>query len=199
MNEEKKTIYTLILGVCMITCLILIGKMMLYSPAPLHSPHVKLQEYTPEKKKGENVVLTGEQISEMITNQLPEGFPLEALNITIHDDSTIEAQGQLNKSELMKYLSDHGQELTAPLQSAMLLVPDKFTMDAVFNVGTDKESSLLLLTPIKVTAGGVELPDSLLIPTVFESLNKAINNALCESGIYFTKINLSNGKVELVP
>lgn len=199
MNEEKKTIYTVILGICMFICIILIGRMMLYTPAPLHSPYNKQKIETPKNKiDKESIILTEDKISEMINEQLPKDMPLKLNELDIKED-TIQFDAELEKKKLMKYLSDNGQELTAPIRSALLLVPDKFKMEAVFNVEIDKESGLLLLTPQKVKAGGVELPDSILIPTFFESINKAVNNALCESGLYFTDIKITEGAIELIP
>ena len=39
MQQERKWIYTLILAICVIVCIILIGKMVLYTDIPQHDPH----------------------------------------------------------------------------------------------------------------------------------------------------------------
>lgn len=205
MDEEKKTVYTLILGACMIISLILIARMMLYHPVPIHTPpgtqsqqqplEIK-QLPAPEQKPA--ITLTEKDIEGMIENQLPDNFPLSDIKVKIKEDS-IDAIGGLKKENLLQYLKANGYELTAPLQAALMLVPDEFSLSCRFQVGTDHETGLLLFTPEKVSAGSVEIPSAVLIPSVFASINQAVNDALCNSDIYFTQIILKEGAVELMP
>ena len=97
MQEEKSWVYTLILGVCMLFCLLLIGRMLLGHPGE-NSP----AQTEPETDGQEDIQMgieVGEQeLSAMIAQALP--FQTGELALHIGADQTVSISATVRKKDM---------------------------------------------------------------------------------------------------
>lgn len=184
MKEEKSLLYTLILGVCILLSLLLIGKMLLYRPAPVHVPHMAQTE--PEEERNA-MYLSENNITALLTKQLPEGFPVQAPTITILKDGTITAAGQLEK----EMLSEAGFP-----RAVLLMLPNEFPIEAVFVA--QYENGNLTLTPTQIRASGFELPVDQVPKEWVTILNEAVNRALQTEYGEYSDLRFLNGGIQLL-
>ena len=104
-NNGKSYVYTLILGLCMIVSLALIARMMLYKPAKIHTPMIRepnpitLNEIADETRKTKEIKLTNDDVSALINEKMPTGFPLKNIQTEISAASTIKLSGPINKKD----------------------------------------------------------------------------------------------------
>lgn len=194
---EKSFGYTLLLGVCMIISLLLIGKMLLYHPAPLHTPSVPQGVTTPEEKDAESgketMRFSEEEVARMIEARLPADFPAKGIAVSISQDGTVSAQGTVLKDKLTGYVEG------GMLRSALTLLPAEFALEAGFTAESGPRDTPLVLSMQSLAAGGFSLPVSALSSALTDGLNRAVNEAILESCPGCVSVRLEDGALALQP
>lgn len=195
-ENEKSFGYTLLLGVCMIISLMLIGKMLLYRPAPVHTPIGQpnaegVQQGQTEGEGSKNMWLGEDEVAQMIEQYLPGDFPAKGISVAISHNGSVCAKGTLYKDKLAGYL-----ESGSAMRSALIFLPAQFELQADFTAACSTEGQLTL-TPQRIAAGGIELPVSALSPALSGALNEAVNQALQEKYEGYRSVRLMDGALEL--
>lgn len=194
---EKSFGYTLLLGVCMIISLLLIGKMLLYHPAPLHTPGVPQGVTTPEETEKEaesgkeTMRFSEEEVARMIEARLPADFPAKGIAVSISQDGTVSAQGTVVKDKLTGYVEG------GMLRSALTLLPAEFALEAGFTAESGQQDTPLVLSMQSLAAGGFSLSVSALSSALTDGLNRAVNEAIRESCPGCVSVRLEDGALAL--
>ena len=117
MQEEKSFVYTLILGICMLLCLLMIGRMMLGHPEGEMQPVPSGEAAEGQEEQNVGFQLSEEGLREMITQALP--FAPDELSAAIHADQTISVSANVQRQTL----ADSGL-VPGNLRTALLFLPD---------------------------------------------------------------------------
>lgn len=196
MNQEKSFVYTLILGVCMLISLILIGKILLYRPIPIHTPIVPENttqiENEPKQEEDSTVqILRDADIADMISERLPENFPVTGMSVAIAQNKSIQVEGTLSKEKLKQLIPKDSR-----IRSALLLLPSQFKIQLVL-AASSSDTGTVSLTPREIFAEGVPLPTDILPEQVTKSLNEVVNQVIQENYPQCRKVEFHNGILEL--
>lgn len=191
MEQEKSFWYTLVLGACMIGCLLLVGRMLLYRPAPVFvPPHAGgVTESQREEQDGQKMQFTDQDLSAMLRERLPDHLPVQDLTITTRQNGTVRVEGMLEKASLEEMAQG------GVLRSALMFLPRTFPIQLVLQART--EGAELLLTPVEAHAGGLQIPMDMLSEEICQTLNRLVNAALQEKGGDYQKITVVEGGLEL--
>jgi len=142
-------------------------------------------------------VLTEEQLGELMRANIPENFPLSELSLTLKE-GTICLAGKTQKTALLSFLQAKGLNLPKTVSAAIGFLPEELTMEAELSASCDSHTGLLLFDCEEARLNGVALPDSLPAGLVTGPVTDAINQALCESGLYFTSLVVGDGTLTLL-
>ncbi|MCX7614328.1 MAG: hypothetical protein N2Z65_01065 [Clostridiales bacterium] len=157
------------------------------------------KEYKYEPKKDGTIILKETDVEKMITKELPEGFPLQNIKITLEKTNKATLTGEVEQDKLKAYISKSGDKLNSYIEMGLKLCPKTINVSAVFDVGIAADGGLIILTTRKIEAAGVTLPDGTLPQDFFDGLNESVNRALTNSGYLFQSISIKDGYVELIP
>ncbi len=202
MEEKKSFVYTIILGICLIGCLILIGKMMLTKPIPEHTPF-----YTEEQEWKDQVsgyaqadhvyTFTEDILNQWIQKQMPKGFPLTNLRVKIRLPNLLVFQGEIEQSQLKAYMEEKGFQRNAALNAALLAAPDRFSFSADVSVDLDRENRLPLFTVESVQVGKIRVSNSAFTQVIFDPVYQAIHQMICDKAIEYQSILWQDGSFVL--
>lgn len=171
MAEEKSMAYTVILGVCMLLCLLMIGRMLLGHPAQQGQP----QGAQPEAAgQGE---VSGIEINEQaLCGLLGEAIPIQAEQLAAH----IDADGTVAVTLLVQRqaLQDSGL-VPGSLRTALLFLPAQCKLYGAWQAAVQQGEVVLTCTEAKV--GDLTLP-SALADGLTEQLAAAVNGYLSAQG-----------------
>ncbi len=98
MQEEKSFVYTLILGICMLLCLLMIGRMMLGHPEAETQPVPSGEAAEEQEEQNVGFQLSEEGLREMIAQALP--FAPDDLSAAIRADQTISVSANVQRQTL---------------------------------------------------------------------------------------------------
>ena len=112
MQEQKSVVYTIILGVCMLLCLLLLGKML------LGRSEIPVEPAAPEEGSTMEFHITEDDIASALTGVLPSA--IEETAVQISKTGTISVTAAISRQAL----SDSG---LAPgqLRTALLFLPEQ--------------------------------------------------------------------------
>lgn len=192
MEHEKSFIYTLILGACMLISLAMIGKMLLYEPVPMHTPHAitRVAPYTQNDKQEDTMIITEQEAAELLSARLPDDFAVSDLSVAIGADGLLCAQGTVQKSSIAAHL-DQGLA-----RSALLFLPDSFELRIECTVHYQNDA--VVLTPKSFSAGTLELSGDVLPASFVQMFNTALNEALHSRMGSYASIRMGEGEIELL-
>ena len=142
-------------------------------------------------------VLTEEQLGELMRANIPESFPLRELSLTLKE-GTICLSGKAQKTALLNFLEEKGIRLPKTVSAAIGFLPEELTMDAALSASCDSHTGMLLFDCQEARLNGVALPDTLPAGLVTGPVSDAINQALCDSGLYFTSLVVGDGTLTLL-
>ena len=200
MEEKKSFVYTIILGICLIGCLILIGKMMLTKPIPEHTPfYTTEQEWQiSEHAQTDNAfTFTEDALNQWIQKQMPKGFPLTDLRVDIRLPNLLIFQGEIEQSQLKAYMEEKGLQRNAALNAALLAAPDRFSFSADVSVDLDQENRLPLFTVESVQVGKIRVSNSAFTQVIFDPVYQAIHQMICDRAIEYQSILWQDGSFVL--
>lgn len=196
MEHERSFVYTLILGACMLISLLLVGKMLLYEPAPIHVPHMSQpqaeQKIQPQDTEDTNMIITAQDAAGMILEKLPQTLAPEQLTVGMGADGSLSIAGTVQKSAIESQLSNQ------MAQSILMFLPDRFDLklSSMIQCAAD---GIVTLTPVTLSAGPLELPGSAIPQDLLSVFNTAVNDALHSTLGEFSAINMQDGAMELIP
>ena len=196
MEEKKSFVYTIILGICLILCLILIGKMMLAKSVPEHMPF-SANNLESSIDDGGAGVYTEDRLNQWIQKQLPEDFPLTDFALHIRLPNRLILEGEIEQAQLKKYMQKNGMTTNTSLNAALLAAPDRFSFAANISVDLDAESRLPIFTVESVRLGKIQVSNSAFTQVLMEPVQQAIYRMICEKAIEYENILWKDGLFEL--
>ena len=188
MQEEKSWVYTLILGVCMLLCLLLIGRMLLGHPGE-NSP----AQTEPETDGQEDIQMgieVGEQeLSAMIAQALP--FQTGELALHIGADQTVSISATVRKKDM-----ENSGLIPGSLRTALLFLPDHCMVYGTWLVELQGGSVILQCQEAKIA--DITLTDE-ITNLLSEQLGAAINHILQQQKISPDSLQWEDGILTILP
>ncbi|MDP4108769.1 MAG: hypothetical protein Q8878_01960 [Bacillota bacterium] len=148
---------------------------------------------------GKTVILSEDDIVKLVEKQLSPDFPLKGIGITLKENQKAYITGTVNRKKLREYIENCGATLDSYTEMLISLFPDNISVKAEFDISTEGDGGLLILSPRKIIAAGVSVADGTLPQEFFDGLNDSINRALVGSGYLFSSISVKDGTLELLP
>lgn len=188
MQEEKSFVYTLILGICMLLCLLMIGRMMLGHPEAESQP--ASPEENTEEQEGQNVgfQLSEEGLREMIVQALL--FAPDDLSAEIHADQTISVSANVQRQAL----ADSGL-VPGNLRTALLFLPDSCEVSACWTASL--QDGAISLQCRKAEIAGIALPEE-IAAALSDQIAEAINRQLAAQKIAPAELRWEDGMISII-
>lgn len=184
MENEKSFGYTLILGVCVLISLLLIGRMLLYQPLPVHTPYAG---QILSQEQGKTMTYLSEQdVSKYLSKKLPEEVPIKDLEITLQKEGIVTATGSLRKNVLLQF---------GVPKAVLLWMPEQIELSIRFTAQCD--GTALRLSPSELKVGDVAVPAGHIPPEWLSMLNETVNDMLRQAADSYTQIKLLDGGIQL--
>ena len=118
MQGEKSSVYTIILGVCMLLCLLMIGRMLLGHPEQVTEPEAGSPTLPEQEETG--MELRESDLCELIEQALP--IPVREMTTKIGADQSISVVVLVSKQDLQE-----SGLVPGGLRTALLFLPDEVT------------------------------------------------------------------------
>ena len=112
MQEEKSAVYTVILGVCLLLCLLMLGNMLMGRADTGTAPAA------PEEGDAMEFHITEDDIASVMTEALP--FPVEDTAVKISRDGTIAVTAAVTRQALTE-----SNLVPGKLRTALLFLPER--------------------------------------------------------------------------
>lgn len=175
----RKSLPTVCMFVCLLLCILLIGRVVLHSDIPLHTPRTSVQRVYQRNAPiaSRQITLDSGALTTLITRQLPVDFPLTNLSIQLTEQGSACCTADIDPSAL---------ELP---RAASLLLPSTCRLTAVVSIGYQQGS--IVLHPQTLEIGGLTLPHSLLEP-VCDTLAQAATDGLRAQGISLQSLSIAD-------
>ena len=110
MQEEKSAVYTVILGVCLLLCLLMLGNML------MGRADTGIAPAAPEEGDAMEFHITEDDIASVMTEALP--FPVEDTAVKISRDGTIAVTAAVTRQALTE-----SNLVPGKLRTALLFLP----------------------------------------------------------------------------
>ena len=186
MQEERSPVYTIILGVCMLLCLLMIGRMLLGHPEQGASPEAGGLTL-PEQEE------TGMELRETDLCELIEqvALPIQVREITaqIGADETISVVILVRKQDLQE-----SGLVPGGLRTALLFLPDECRMYGVWTASVAEGKIGLQCENAEI--GGISVPAE-LITALTDQVVASINEYLAKAGLEPEKLEWADGSLRL--
>lgn len=175
----RKYLPSVCMFVCLLLCVLLIGRVVLHSDIPLHMPRTTVQRVSGRDAEQDTrqITLDGGALTTLISRQLPVDFPLTNLNIQLTEQGSACFTADIDPCAL---------ELP---RAASILLPNTCKLTAVVSIGYQEGS--IILHPQTLEIGGLTLPHSLLDPAC-DTLAEAATNGLRAQGISLQSLSIEN-------
>lgn len=187
MEEGKSMAYTIVLGVCMLLCLLMIGRMLLGRPAPQSEPAPSAPEITGQGD-GEGMTIDEQTMRSLLAQTL--SLPEEQLTVRIGADATVSAAMQVER----KRLQDSGL-VPGSLRTALLFLPEQCKLYGAWQVGL--ADGAVTLSCLQAQLGDLTLPDSVTDPLTGQ-LCDAVNAYLAAQGCVPRALEWADGTVTVL-
>ena len=116
MREEKSLVYTLVLGICMLLCLLMIGRMMLGHPEAERQAGQSGTDAGEQEETQMGMQFSEEDLQELMVQALP--FSPTDFTVRIGEDGTISITAEVRRQDL----ADSG---LVPVSYTHLTLPTK--------------------------------------------------------------------------
>ena len=181
MQEQKSVVYTIILGICMLLCLLLMGKML------LSRSEVSAAPSAPEEDTAMELHITEDEIASMIEQALP--FPIEGTAVKISREGTVAVTTAVRRQTL----SDSGL-VPGKLRTALLFLPERCKLYGEWNAAV--EDGALRLSCRTIRLEGFALPEQ-TAQTLSDALAAQWNTCMEERGFSPRSAQWNDGELIL--
>lgn len=188
MQEEKSFVYTLILGICMLLCLLMIGRMMLGHPEAETQPVPSGEAAEEQEEQNVGFQLSEEGLREMIAQALP--FAPDDLSAAIHADQTISVSANVQRQTL----ADSGL-VPGNLRTALLFLPDSCKVSA--NWTASVRDGAISLQCRQAEIAGIALPED-ITAALSDQIAEAINRQLAAQQIVPAELRWEDGTISII-
>ncbi len=188
MEQDRSFSYTLILGTCVLLCLVLIGKMMLQHSPSASTPNTE-SSITQQLPADDTQKWTEAELAQLLTEKLSPLFPIHEVSVSIHADGGIRVSGSAEKETLQQYIQ------SSSIRSALILLPAQIPLqlDAIVQTQTTPPS----LTEVSLQIGDLQLPSTALPENITQGCNQALAQLLTETEHPISDIQFEDGAIIL--
>lgn len=144
MQEEKSAVYTVILGVCLLLCLLMLGNMLMGRADTGTAPAA------PEEGDAMEFHITEDDIASVMTEALP--FPVEDTAVKISRDGTIAVTAAVTRQALTE-----SNLVPGKLRTALLFLPERCKLYGAWSAAVSNGKLSLACRTIKLE--GFTLPE----------------------------------------
>lgn len=159
MQEEKSAVYTVILGVCLLLCLLMLGNML------MGRADTSIAPAAPEEGDAMEFHITEDDIASVLTEALP--FPVEDTAVKISRNGTIAVTAAVTRQALTE-----SNLVPGKLRTALLFLPERCKLYGAWSAAVSNGKLSLACRTIKLE--GFTLP---------EQTAQALSDAFAYSGI----------------
>ncbi len=181
MQEEKSAVYTVILGVCLLLCLLMLGNMLMGRAETDSAPAAPKEDTTMEFH------ITEDDIASVLTEALP--FPVESTAVKISHDGTIAVTTAVTRQNL----TESGL-VPAKLRTALLFLPERCKLYGSWSVSVS--NGKLNLTCQTIQLEGFTLPEQ-AAQTVSNEFAAQCNTRMEQQGFTPRTIQCQDGEIVL--
>lgn len=178
----RKYLSSICILLCFLLCVFLLGRVVLHSDLPLHTPRTTVQRVsernTLDSNTSQQITLDSGALTTLITRQLPVDFPITDLSVQLTQQGSVQFTGTVDPSTL-----------SLP-RAASVLLPNPCRLTALVSLGYQDDE--IILHPQKLEIGGLTLPHALLTP-IADELADAILDGLHTQGIYLQALAIEDG------
>lgn len=185
MQEEKSHLYTIILGVCMLLCLLMIGRMLLGHPEPAVPPETGSPTLPEQEEIG--MELRESDLCELIGKALP--IPVREITAQIGTDETISVVILVRKQDLQESGLVPGR-----LRTALMFLPDECRMYGTWTASVTEGK--IALQCEKAEIGEIAIPAE-LVSTLTDQVAASINEYFSQAGMTPEKLEWIDGALRL--
>lgn len=185
MQEEKSFVYTMILGICMLLCLMMIGRMLLGHPEQSALPEME-KPTTPEQEE------TGMELREsdlclLIEQALP--IPVQEVTAKIGADQTISIVVLVSKQSLQ-----NSGLVPGGLRTALLFLPDTCRLYGAWTASVSDGKIALQCQSAEI--GIIAVPTE-MVSTLTDQLSESLNAYFTDTEIITQKMVWQDGVLRL--
>ncbi len=206
MSEKTKgAIYKLITIVCIVICLLLIGRVAADELVGKHAPeHVPIVRPTAAATMAaqpitrDAVVIDEELIADRLGGYMMQELPLRRVGVEISESGRITLTCSCPRQKLLSYL-DRRDELPDAFGLLARLLPGTIDLSLTADCTCDEDSRLIAAAPITARIGSVTAELGSLPQSLFSELTLAINKLLLDEGQAFSQIVFTDGAIILKP
>ena len=144
MQEGKSAVYTVILGVCLLLCLLMLGNML------MGRADTSIAPAAPEEGDAMEFHITEDDISSVLTEALP--FPVEDTAVKISHDGTIAVTAAVTRQALTE-----SNLVPGKLRTALLFLPERCKLYGAWSAAVPNGKLSLTCRTIKLE--GFTLPE----------------------------------------
>ena len=189
MQEEKSWVYTLVLGVCMLLCLLLIGRMLLGTPAAQTDDGAAAPESQGQEGTQVGFTLDEQSLSALLRQALP--LQPSEMAVAIRADQTVTVSAAVRRQDL----EDSGL-VPGSLRTALLFLPDPCRLYGVWTAAI--QDGAVALQCREAGIADLTLPEEVTAPLTGQ-IAAAVNQALTQQKIAPAGIAWEDGRLTLLP
>lgn len=190
----KEKLYIAVMAFCTLVCMALISSM-LNKSSILIKKNYKLSEVNIMTEENKEIFISEDYIAGSLGKYLPKDFPKEDIKVKINNDGTIYTGVTAKRAVLENMI---GSALGFREKMLLKLLPTEFGLGLYMRITQDEENSLVNLEALGVNINGMDMKDISLPSEITSTIAKGVNDVLIESGFYFTKIEILEGKIKLI-
>ncbi len=188
MQEEKSLVYTLVLGICMLLCLLMIGRMMLGHPEAERQAGQSGTDAGEQEETQMGMQFSEEDLQELMVQALP--FSPTDFTVRIGEDGTISITAEVRRQDL----ADSGL-VPGNLRTALLFLPESCKISGAWTVALEDNGVTMQCRRVEIA--GIDLPDE-AAATLSEQIGSAIDRYLSERQITPSELQWEDGKLSLI-
>ncbi len=192
MGEEKSARYTIILGVCLLLCLLMLGRMLIgrsesETPPGGTEPVETVPEEQLEPQLSLVMTMNESDLANFLLQYLP--FTPRGLTVSIGADETAALSMNVDKAEL-----EESGLLTGHFRAAAQLLPEKCSLAGRWSAAAEQGKLRFICQSAQL--GGTELPKA-AAELVTNALSDALNRRLEELNVAPQKLVWRDGEIEI--
>lgn len=180
-------VYTIVLGICMLLCLLMIGRMLLGRPAQDRAPEEPIPQQQAEQEEGYGISIDEQTLRDLLAQTL--ALPSDSLTVHISADETISAAMQVER----KTLQESGL-VPGSLRTALLFLPEQCKIYGAWHA--EARDGAIVLTGLEMKLGDLALPAD-VIDTITAHVTEAVQGYLSEQACCPKALHWSDGSIEI--
>ena len=192
MGEEKSARYTIILGVCLLLCLLMLGRMLVgRSESEAPPDGTEPVETVPEEQQEPQLSLVMTMSESDLANFLLQYLPFtpRGLSVSIGADETASMSMSVDRAEL-----EESGLLTGHFRAAAQLLPERCSLAGEWSVRA--EQGKLRFTCLSAQLNDADLPQT-AAELVTDAMANALNRKLEELNVAPQRLAWSDGEIEI--